>query len=47
MLLVEGVETAVELLALKAGGIRPFHGYWFAKPAFEELHTRLGERRFP
>jgi EAL domain-containing protein (putative c-di-GMP-specific phosphodiesterase class I) len=35
--LAEGVETAAEFLFLKASGIRLFQGYWFAKPAFEEL----------
>jgi EAL domain-containing protein (putative c-di-GMP-specific phosphodiesterase class I) len=37
MVLAEGVETEAEFLFLKAGGIRLFQGYWFAKPAFEEL----------
>ncbi len=35
--LAEGVETEEEFLFLKARGIRLFQGYWFAKPAFEEL----------
>jgi EAL domain-containing protein (putative c-di-GMP-specific phosphodiesterase class I) len=35
--LAEGVETEAEFLVLQAGGIRLFQGYWFAKPAFEEL----------
>ncbi len=35
--LAEGVETEAEFLVLKAAGIRLFQGYWFAKPAFEEL----------
>jgi EAL domain-containing protein (putative c-di-GMP-specific phosphodiesterase class I) len=35
--LAEGVETEAEFLFLKARGIRLFQGYWFAKPAFEEL----------
>ncbi len=35
--LAEGVETEAEFRYLKAGGIRLFQGYWFAKPAFEEL----------
>ncbi len=35
--LAEGVETEAEFLFLRAGGIRLFQGYWFAKPAFEEL----------
>jgi EAL domain-containing protein (putative c-di-GMP-specific phosphodiesterase class I) len=37
MVLAEGVETEAEFLFLKAGGIRLFQGYWFAKPALEEL----------
>ena len=36
-LLAEGIETEAEFLFLKAAGIRLFQGYWFAKPAFEEL----------
>ncbi|MET4060314.1 EAL domain-containing protein (putative c-di-GMP-specific phosphodiesterase class I) [Arthrobacter sp. UYP6] len=36
-LLAEGIETEAEFLVLKAAGIRLFQGYWFAKPAFEEL----------
>lgn len=35
--LAEGVETESEFLFLKAAGVRLFQGYWFAKPAFEEL----------
>jgi EAL domain-containing protein (putative c-di-GMP-specific phosphodiesterase class I) len=35
--LAEGIETEPEFLVLKAAGIRLFQGYWFAKPAFEEL----------
>ena len=35
--LAEGIETEAEFLVLKAAGIRLFQGYWFAKPAFEEL----------
>jgi len=35
--LAEGVETEEEFQVLKAAGIRLFQGYWFAKPAFEEL----------
>jgi len=35
--LAEGIETEAEFLALKAAGIRLFQGYWFARPAFEEL----------
>jgi EAL domain-containing protein (putative c-di-GMP-specific phosphodiesterase class I) len=35
--LAEGVETEAEFLFLKSDGIRLFQGYWFAKPAFEEL----------
>ncbi|MCC3280459.1 EAL domain-containing protein [Arthrobacter sp. zg-Y40] len=36
-LLAEGIETEAEFRVLKAAGIRLFQGYWFAKPAFEEL----------
>lgn len=35
--LAEGIEAEAEFLVLKAMGIRLFQGYWFAKPAFEEL----------
>jgi len=35
--LAEGIETEAEYLMLKAAGTRLFQGYWFAKPAFEEL----------
>jgi EAL domain-containing protein (putative c-di-GMP-specific phosphodiesterase class I) len=35
--LAEGIETEQEFLVLKAGGVSLFQGYWFAKPAFEEL----------
>ncbi len=35
--LAEGIETEAEFLFLKAAGIRLFQGYWFARPAFEEL----------
>jgi len=35
--LAEGIETEAEFLVLKRAGIRLFQGYWFAKPAFEEL----------
>ncbi|MET1064987.1 MAG: EAL domain-containing protein [Arthrobacter sp.] len=35
--LAEGIETEAEFLVLKAAGIRLFQGYWFGKPAFEEL----------
>ena len=35
--LAEGIETEAEFLFLKAAGIRLFQGYWFGKPAFEEL----------
>ena len=42
-LLAEGIETEAEFQFLKAAGIRLFQGYWFAKPAFEELPpVRLG-----
>ncbi|UWX97391.1 EAL domain-containing protein [Arthrobacter zhaoxinii] len=44
-LLAEGIETEAEFLVLKAAGIRLFQGYWFAKPAFEELpQVRSGVR---
>lgn len=36
-LLAEGIETEAEFRVLRAAGIRLFQGYWFAKPAFEEL----------
>ena len=36
-LLAEGIETEAEFRVLEAAGIRLFQGYWFAKPAFEEL----------
>lgn len=36
-LLAEGIETEEEFRVLKEAGIRLFQGYWFAKPAFEEL----------
>ncbi|MCI9871824.1 EAL domain-containing protein [Arthrobacter humicola] len=35
--LAEGTETEAEFRILKEAGIRLFQGYWFAKPAFEEL----------
>jgi EAL domain-containing protein (putative c-di-GMP-specific phosphodiesterase class I) len=35
--LAEGVETEMEMLVLRAAGIRLFQGYYFAKPAFEAL----------
>lgn len=35
--LAEGIETEAEYRVLKDAGIRLFQGYWFAKPAFEEL----------
>lgn len=35
--LAEGIETEAEFLLLKSRGIRLFQGYWFAKPAFEQL----------
>ena len=39
----EGIETEAEFLFLKAAGVRLFQGYWFAKPAFEELpEVRFG-----
>ena len=36
-LLAEGIETEAEYRLLKEMGISLFQGYWFAKPAFEEL----------
>lgn len=42
--LAEGIETEAEFLFLQAGGIRLFQGYWFAKPAFEELPRTNGQR---
>jgi EAL domain-containing protein (putative c-di-GMP-specific phosphodiesterase class I) len=36
-MLAEGVETEAEFILLKAAGITLFQGYWFAKPAFEQL----------
>ncbi|MER2138213.1 MAG: EAL domain-containing protein [Arthrobacter sp.] len=35
--LAEGIETEEEFRILKEAGIRLFQGYWFARPAFEEL----------
>ncbi len=35
--LAEGVETEVEMLVLRAAGIRLFQGSYFARPAFEAL----------
>ena len=35
--LAEGVESEEEFVVLKEAGIRMFQGYWFARPAFEEL----------
>ena len=35
--LAEGIESEQEFAVLEAAGIRLFQGYWFAKPAFEEL----------
>jgi EAL domain-containing protein (putative c-di-GMP-specific phosphodiesterase class I) len=37
LVLAEGIETESEFLVLKAAGVRLFQGYWFAKPAFEQL----------
>ncbi|GAB3551782.1 EAL domain-containing protein [Arthrobacter tumbae] len=42
--LAEGVETEAEYRHLAAGGIRLFQGYWFAKPAFEQLPQVNGVR---
>lgn len=35
--LAEGIETEAEYLFLKSRDVRLFQGYWFAKPAFEDL----------
>lgn len=35
--IAEGVETAAELAVLESFGIELFQGYYFARPAFEEL----------
>ncbi|MRK03032.1 EAL domain-containing protein [Aeromicrobium sp. S22] len=35
--LAEGIETEAEFRVLKGAGIRLFQGYWFARPAFEQL----------
>lgn len=35
--IAEGIETAAELEALRALGVRYIQGYYFAKPAFEQL----------
>ncbi len=35
--LAEGIETEADYRTLREAGIRLFQGYWFAKPAFEEL----------
>lgn len=35
--LAEGIETETEFFTLRTLGIGLFQGYWFAKPAFEEL----------
>ncbi|MBG6226224.1 EAL domain-containing protein (putative c-di-GMP-specific phosphodiesterase class I) [Arthrobacter sp. CAN_A2] len=44
--LAEGIETEAEFLFLKDIGIRLFQGYWFAKPAFEELpQVQIGSDR--
>jgi EAL domain-containing protein (putative c-di-GMP-specific phosphodiesterase class I) len=45
--LAEGVETGAEFRFLSAAGIRLFQGYWFAKPAFEELPQIDFEARLP
>lgn len=37
IVLAEGIETEAEYLALREAGIGLFQGYWFARPAFEEL----------
>ncbi|WP_407696556.1 EAL domain-containing protein [Sphingomonas abietis] len=37
LLVGEGVETASEARALRALGVRYQQGYWYARPAFEEL----------
>jgi EAL domain-containing protein (putative c-di-GMP-specific phosphodiesterase class I) len=35
--LAEGIETEAEYRVLQAAGVRLLQGYWFAKPAFEQL----------
>lgn len=35
--LAEGIETAAEYQWLKQAGVRLFQGYYFAKPALENL----------
>ena len=40
--LAEGIETVEEFQVLKEAGIRLFQGFWFARPAFEEL-PQVGE----
>lgn len=42
VLLAEGIETAAELMVLKAAGIRLFQGYYFAKPKLEGF-VSMGE----
>jgi EAL domain-containing protein (putative c-di-GMP-specific phosphodiesterase class I) len=39
VVLAEGIETEVELVALRAAGIQLFQGYLFAKPAVASLPT--------
>ncbi|MEB5967159.1 EAL domain-containing protein [Comamonas testosteroni] len=36
-IIAEGVESEAEFLALRSMGVHLFQGYFFAKPAFEEL----------
>jgi len=35
--IAEGIETEAELEVLRALGVRYIQGYYFAKPAFEQL----------
>jgi EAL domain-containing protein (putative c-di-GMP-specific phosphodiesterase class I) len=43
-LVIEGVETAEEVEALRAVGCRYMQGFYFAKPAFEALPSLAGVR---
>ncbi|MBM7794831.1 EAL domain-containing protein [Paenarthrobacter ilicis] len=46
-ILAEGVETEAEFLTLKEAGVELFQGYWFARPAFEQLPSTQRTRRLP